>query len=147
MIKNRTEEFNGLSIERCRAKGPSLRLFARHCSACQTKGVLGFFRAQAGQHVIEYALMLTALSLALTGIFVYGKRGLQATIKATADQIAPQEKFDQSLGPGEWSNAVSVSSSETDSFMRSRKNATGSSTEYSSFSGSSGNTVSVSERW
>ena len=45
---------------------------------------------QQGQALAEYVLILGAVMAAVTGISVYAKRGLQASIKGMADQIGSQ---------------------------------------------------------
>ena len=42
--------------------------------------------SRLGQQVMEYAVILAAISMALTVMYVYAKRGLQSTIKDTVDK-------------------------------------------------------------
>ena len=47
-------------------------------------------RSARGQQVIEYAILISAIITALLFMYMYGRRGLQAVIKGSADQISPQ---------------------------------------------------------
>lgn len=46
-------------------------------------------RAKGGQSIIEYAMFIAVVVLALLAMQVYLKRGLQGKIKDMADQISP----------------------------------------------------------
>jgi Flp pilus assembly pilin Flp len=63
-----------------------------------------------GQQALEYALFIGAISLAFVVMFTYSKRGLQSVIKATADQIGPQE---DSVAPWSVSNVATNSTAST----------------------------------
>lgn len=55
-------------------------------------------RSVRGQQVIEYAVLISAIIAALMFMYMYGKRGLQATIKASADQIGTQSHSEPLAG-------------------------------------------------
>jgi hypothetical protein len=51
-----------------------------------------------GQQALEYAVLIAAISMALTVMYVYGKRGIQAVIKDSADQIGSQANSQPAAG-------------------------------------------------
>lgn len=51
------------------------------------------------QSVIEYALLLALIGAAVVAMQVYMKRGLQAVVKVTADQLGPQQYQYQQTNP------------------------------------------------
>jgi len=70
---------------------------------------IGKKSSRAGQQVIEYAVVLAAISLALTVMYVYTKRGLQSTIKDTVDkEIGQQVDSEQIMPPEQYQNSNSV---------------------------------------
>lgn len=80
------------------------------------KGVMRILRtrigeknSKAGQQIIEYAVILAAISLALTVMYVYAKRGLQSTIKDTVDkEIGPQVDSEPIMAPEQYQKSNSV---------------------------------------
>ena len=44
-----------------------------------------------GQSIVEYAVLIAMVIAALTGMQIYAKRGIQAGVKAAADQIGDQQ--------------------------------------------------------
>lgn len=44
-----------------------------------------------GQAIAEYAILFGIVTMAILGMQVYAKRGLQASVKQFADQIGPQQ--------------------------------------------------------
>lgn len=60
-----------------------------------------------GQQTIEYALFISAVSLALVLMFTYAKRGVQAAIKGSADQMSHQYESDALANPAETSETTS----------------------------------------
>lgn len=64
--------------------------------------------SRRGQQVIEYALFIAVIGLVLTVMYMYSKRGLQAVIKAGADQIGTQESS-QPLAGQVYTNSISTS--------------------------------------
>jgi uncharacterized protein (UPF0333 family) len=48
------------------------------------------FRKKA-QSLLEYSILLGIIGVALTGMFTYMKRGLQATVKVSCDQLGHQQ--------------------------------------------------------
>ena len=65
----------------------TLREFVMDCPACPPAKK---FRKSKGQQLIEYGVLLTALTTALLIMYVYTKRGLQAVIRDSASQIGSQ---------------------------------------------------------
>ena len=55
-------------------------------------------RNSKGQQVIEYAVLISVIITALLFMYMYGRRGLQAAIKASADQIGPQSHSEPLAG-------------------------------------------------
>lgn len=78
------------------------------CPACATEsgapasplkaGCKGIF-LKRGQQAIEYALYISAVSLSLIFMFTYAKRGIQAAIKGSADQMGKQYESEQLVDP------------------------------------------------
>ncbi len=66
-----------------------------------------------GQQTIEYALFISAVSLALIIMFTYAKRGVQAAIKGSADQMSHQYESDALANPTETSETTSKIITET----------------------------------
>ncbi len=65
----------------------TLREFVMDCPACPPAKK---FRKSKGQQLIEYGVLLTALTTALLIMYVYTKRGLQAVIRDSVAQIGSQ---------------------------------------------------------
>ena len=64
----------------------------------------------AGQHIAEYAVLITMISMALTIMYVYTKRGLQAAIKNKVyAEIGPQIDSAPLMGLRELQNSISES--------------------------------------
>ena len=79
--------------------------------------------SRLGQQVVEYAVILVALSMALTVMYVYAKRGLQSTIKDTVDkEIGSQVDSAQILAPQQHQQTHSVSESLSQDATRAVKN-------------------------
>lgn len=80
------------------------------CPACSAEGgapasprsagCKGIF-LKRGQQAIEYALYISAVSLSLIFMFTYAKRGVQAAIKGSADQMSKQYESEQVVDPTE----------------------------------------------
>lgn len=64
------------------------------------------------QSIIEYALLLGIIGLALGVMQLYFKRGIQAAIKVSADQLASQEGS-SSKEPGQKITGTSVEEANT----------------------------------
>lgn len=45
--------------------------------------------ASRGQSVAEYAILIALISMAIAGMQLYAKRGIQAGVKVAADQLSP----------------------------------------------------------
>jgi len=75
---------NRQSNARARAlRAPALFCLWRGVRACLE-------RNRRGQQAIEYAVLISAIIAALLFMYMYARRGLQAAIKSSADQIGPQ---------------------------------------------------------
>jgi len=48
-------------------------------------------RSSKAQSVAEYVILIGLVSLALIGMQVYMKRGIQGVVKAASDELGPQE--------------------------------------------------------
>jgi len=74
--------------ERPIAEAGALQMPAPGRSAClfYRRGIF----SRRGQQVVEYAFLVTIISAALLYMSQYAKRGIQAVIKASSDQIGPQ---------------------------------------------------------
>jgi hypothetical protein len=79
---------NSYANRQSNAKTRALRASALLC--CRRSG--------NGQQVIEYAVLISAIITALLFMYMYGRRGLQAAIKASADQIGPQSQSEPLAG-------------------------------------------------
>ena len=66
--------------------------------ALRASALLCCGRSGRGQQVIEYAVLISAIITALLFMYMYGRRGLQAAIKASADQIGPQSHSEPLAG-------------------------------------------------
>jgi hypothetical protein len=102
-----------------------------------------------GQQILEYAILIAAISAALTAMFVYGKRGLQSMVRQTADQIGPQKDSEQimsgalvNITPMRGSSAITTYSSDT---MDVQKTGEARSYDTASVSFSSGNSTTITE--
>jgi hypothetical protein len=112
MLTKDTTMKNGNKNGQAAAGAHILRGAAAACPACVSAGLGGWLvflsaRRRRGQQMLEYAIMLGAISAAIMAMFVYSKRGLQAVIKAQADELT---------GDGEqpaWSDTISSNSSST----------------------------------
>jgi hypothetical protein len=65
-----------------------------------------------GQNVTEYAVLLAIVVAALTGMQVYMKRCVQASIKFCSDQIGEQEPLEKDPLKGELEQAVSFDTAD-----------------------------------
>lgn len=99
-----------------------------------------------GQQFLEYSILIVALATALTMMYVYVKRGLQASIRATADSsIGPQSNFFPDATDQIQKSNSTVETLTKDSGHVTR-NAGTRTYNYETFAGGSGNdTVSTSE--
>lgn len=111
------------------AIGRGLQLSGAGCRACHHKFALIFFGTfimklgsmiteytnikilkKRGQHIAEYAILITVISVALTVMYVYMKRGLQAVIKQQVDaEIGPQIDSAPMLDDRELQDSISRS--------------------------------------
>lgn len=79
--------------------------------------------SRLGQQILEYAVVLVALSMALTVMYVYAKRGLQSTIKDTVDkEIGSQVDSAQILAPQQHQQSRSVAETLSQDSTRVVKN-------------------------
>ena len=79
--------------------------------------------SRLGQQVAEYAMVLVALSMALTVMYIYAKRGMQARIKDAVDQeIGSQGSSVQVLAPDQHQQSRSVSETLSQDTTRVVKN-------------------------
>lgn len=96
-----------------------------------------------GQSIMEYAIIIGIVVIALSAMQVYVRRGIQATIKVAADQLGPQEYAvsDQ----GEQRESKSEIDTETTSTQRVRLLAGGSQRiDINETTRSSGEAISIS---
>ena len=78
--------------------------------------------SRLGQQVMEYAVVLAALSMALTLMYVYVKRGLQSTIKQVVDnEIGSQTDSAQIVGPDQHQQSRSATESVSQDTSRAVK--------------------------
>jgi hypothetical protein len=76
--------------------------------------------------VIEYALVLVAISAALTVMYVYMKRGMQASIKGLVDhQIGPQGDSNPRISAVETQSSESSMVTDTAGTTRVQKSGRG----------------------
>ena len=54
-------------------------------------------RSRSGQTVVEYILLIGIVTVALTVMGPFFKRGLQSMVKVTSDQIGDQKNADQDV--------------------------------------------------
>ena len=97
-----------------------------------------------GSQIIEYALVIAAISAAFTVMFIYGKRGLQAIIHNKVErEIGPQADGLAAVGfaSDQWSQ--SQSSTVSEDHAHATLNPAGTAIEMDSSSGTAGNTTSV----
>lgn len=101
-----------------------------------------------GQQIVEYALVITAISAALTAMYVYTKRGLQAVIKDTVDsEIGPQVDSATVLSVGDSQDSTSVSTTVSRDDSHNIDNELGEERQYffDSVSGTTGTTTTISD--
>ena len=80
--------------------------------------------SRLGQQVVEYAVLLAAISMALTVMYVYAKRGLQSTIKDVTDkEIGSQVDSEQVMAPDELQKSNAVVTTVTTGAARIVKNS------------------------
>ena len=105
----------------------TLRVFGRgfsvdpkHCrKACPVRDKALWRR---GQQILEYAIVIAAVSTALTVMYVYTKRGLQASIRDLADtEIGGQMDSQPIVDVSAHQSAVGVASTLTNDSMTVRK--------------------------
>lgn len=113
-------------------------------SACPRKR-----KSIRGQQILEYAILIAAISAALMTMYVYGKRGLQSMIRYSADQIGPQKDSEQimagalvNIAPMRGSSAITTYSSDT---MDVQKTGEARSYDTASNSFSSGSSTTITE--
>src|SRR3990167_6310436 len=56
--------------------------------------------AKHGQSLLEYVILISIVGAVLVAMGPYMKRGVQAVVKVTADQLANQEQAEQSVDSG-----------------------------------------------
>lgn len=120
----------------------SLHAAAAFCPACpDTK------RFQRGQQAMEYAVFIFAISLALITMYVYSKRGLQAVMRYSSDQmIGPQEDFYPASG-SIIVNTIAKVNTLTDSSAKIRKVNGERYYETTAVAASTGNTTMVMQTY
>jgi Flp pilus assembly pilin Flp len=79
-------------------------------------------KALCGQQVVEYAILIGIIAVTLMAMQVFAKRGLQAVIKGSADQIGPQSDSQQPMSS---SAMTSASSTLTEASSRSESGQQG----------------------
>lgn len=120
------------------ATGEGLQLGRACCRACPRL-------TKKGQQIVEYALVITAISVALTVMYVYMKRGLQAMIKNKVDaEVGPQIDSLPLLGEREFSNVLSNMMELTTESTRIQEGAGGAQHVYDSTMTASGNSIGCS---
>lgn len=97
--------------------------------------------SKKGQQVMEYAIVISMLSLSLSVIFLYAKRGLQNVIKVSADQIGPQADSILKSSVNVEEDSVSRDVAATLGAVRIDKTRGGEASISESFSASAGVTV------
>lgn len=131
-----------------------LQLGAAGCRTCHCRAGLNsrptgfqgmFIWAKKGQQIIEYALVITAITAALTVMYVYVKRGLQAAIKNKVDaDIGPQLHSAPILSEREFSNMLSNMTDLTTESTRIQEGSGGARHVYDSNATASGNSIGCS---
>lgn len=102
--------------------------------------------AKCGQQVLEYAILIGIIAMVLTAMMVYGKRGLQAVIKGSADQIGSQADSQPSMTStiaGSASLSTTATSDESNVIQAGESRTY----QFDSVSSTTGNTVSVSNMY
>lgn len=127
-----TEQIGQSSVEQS-----ALRMPALFCPTCPERK-----KFQRGQQALEYGIFVFAISLALLTMYVYTKRGLQAAIKTSADQIGPQIDSIPFAGSVE-TNSISQLRTLTSDTMEVNKIGQERFYEFDSVSTSSGNATTV----
>ncbi len=84
-----TQDRNGQGIRR----GGALRGPAVSCPACPS-----FLINRRGQQVREYVVLISAVALAMIVMYGYSKRGIQAVIKQSTDQMGSQAENEPVAG-------------------------------------------------
>lgn len=82
-LNTKSKNKNGQSVIQTR----TLQASVMDCPACPREKNS---RKRNGQQIIEYGVLIAAITTALLVMSVYTKRGLQAVIKDSADQIGSQ---------------------------------------------------------
>ena len=96
-------------------------------------------RLHHGSQIVEYGLLLAAISAALMGMYVYGRRGVQGVIRTTVDgEIGPQINGLQDAGFMGNDSSQSTYDTVSSDDSRGRLDATGIIYDTNSFSSSSG---------
>ena len=137
--KERSKETRTLQVPLMdRSVCPRLRLSKRSGLAS---------RRSRGQQIIEYALVIAAISAALTGMYVYMKRGLQARIKEVVDnEIGPQINSAPLVMPMVSQTSVSTVESLTNGSTRVKKSDDTADYTFGSIATSSGEAVMISNQ-
>ncbi len=134
--KKEQEGRNGRQGEAAR----SLRAPASCLPACRR-----IFSSQRGSQILEYAVVILALSGAFTVMYMYGKRGIQGVIRDQVDrEIGPQKEFFPLTGgySNEMTTSVTRSTGQDSGNLTYDRGA--SYAEVSSVSYSEGNATSIS---
>lgn len=61
--------------------------------------------ANKGQSIMEYAIIISIVVIALSAMRVYVQRGIQATIKVAADQLGAQQDAEDDIEKGTQRNS------------------------------------------
>jgi len=112
------------------------------------------FVIRPAQSMLEYCLFIALILAALAGMQTYGKRGLAAALKSTADKMgmqqagesgynATQSLFLQAVAPANVSGENIMAGYEQKTLKNRQYNSTKVSTTTTQFSGTSGSDVSI----
>lgn len=125
------------------ALGQGLQMARACCRACHPE--VKIFK-RLGQHIVEYAVLITAVSVALSVMYVYAKRGLQGIIKDKVDaEIGPQFESAPLLGTREVQDTIGFSEAVSLDTSRTQRSQTGGMRyTLSSAASATGNSVIVS---
>ena len=140
ILKN---EHNGIPENGCGLiVRPALAAHEESHPACHSF----FWRlSRRGQQIVEYGLLISALSMALLAMYVYTKRGLQSTIKDLTDyHLGPQIDSRPILATGAHQGSNSIVSTRSQEEWNIKKDPLfGAQYEYTTGSYSSGESEAV----
>lgn len=106
-----------------------------------------FFKKKS-QSLIEYSLILAIVGTALMGMQVYMKRGIQAAVKVSADQLGSQQSQQVLINFRRQTNSVTTTSGSRSGSVETQVSAGGAqnrSTDTTSTSSGSSSSVSTQE--